>query len=146
MRALAPWAGMGLFKGEIDRLLDRFIEPRLGTLGPGGAWMPELDFSETKDAYLAKLETPGVDPKEMNVSVRDGALVMTGEKTREMEEKNDEKYYSMERVWGAFTRTIPLPGPVDVEKITAAFKDGVLTVTLPKAAAAKGSFIPVKTT
>ena len=132
MRALAPWAGMGLFKGEIDRLVDRFIEPRLGTLGPGGAWMPELDFSETKDAYLAKLEAPGVDPKEMNVSVRDGALVMTGEKTREMEEKNDEKYYRMERVWGAFTRTIPLPGPVDVEKTTAAFKDGVLTVTLPK--------------
>ena len=146
MRALAPWAGMGLFKGEIDRLLDRFIEPRLGALGPGGRWMPELDFSETKDAYVAKLEAPGVDPKEMNVSVRDGALVMTGEKTREMEEKNDEKYYHMERAWGAFARTIPLPGPVDVEKTTAAFKDGVLTVTLPKAAAAKGSFIPVKTT
>jgi HSP20 family protein len=143
MRALAPWAGMGLFKGEIDRLLDRFIEPRLGALEPGGVWMPELDFSETKDAYVAKVEVPGVEPMEMNVSVRDCVLVITGEKTREMEEKNDKRFYRMERAWGAFTRTISLPGPVDVEKTAAAIKDGVLTVMLPKAAA-KGSFIPVK--
>jgi HSP20 family protein len=70
-------------------------------------------------------------------------LVTTGEKTRETEEKN-EKVYRMERAWGAFARTIPLPGPVDTEKTTAAFKDGVLTVTLPKTMAAKGNFIPVK--
>lgn len=143
MRALAPWTGMGLFKGEMDRLLERFLEPRLGALEMVGEWMPKLDLSETKDAYVAKLEVPGVEPKEINVSVRDGLLVMTGEKTREEEEKN-EKFYRTERAWGAFTRTIPLPGPVDNEKTTAAFKDGVLTVMLPKMAAAKGSFIPVK--
>jgi HSP20 family protein len=143
MRALTPWTGMGLFKGEMDRLLERFLEPRLGALEMVGEWMPKLDLSETKDAYVAKLEVPGVEPKEINVSVRDGLLVMTGEKTREEEEKN-EKFYRTERAWGAFTRTIPLPGPVDTEKTTAAFKDGVLTVMLPKMAAAKGSFIPVK--
>jgi HSP20 family protein len=143
MRALAPWTGMGLFKGEMDRLLERFLEPRLGALEMVGEWMPKLDLSETKDAYVAKLEVPGVEPTEINVSVRDGLLVMTGEKTREEEEKN-EKFYRTERAWGAFTRTIPLPGPVDTEKTTAAFKDGVLTVMLPKMAAAKGSFIPVK--
>ena len=143
MRALAPWTGMGLFKGEMDRLIERFLEPRLGALEMVGEWMPKLDLSETKDAYVAKLEVPGVEPKEINVSVRDGLLVMTGEKTREEEEKN-EKFYRTERAWGAFTRTIPLPGPVDTEKTTAAFKDGVLTVMLPKMATAKGSFIPVK--
>jgi HSP20 family protein len=143
MRALAPWTGMGLFKGEMDRLLERFLEPRLGGFEMVGEWMPKLDLSETKDAYVAKLEVPGVEPKEINVSIRDGLLVMTGEKTREEEEKN-EKFYRTERAWGAFTRTIPLPGPVDTEKTTAAFKDGVLTVMLPKMAAAKGSFIPVK--
>ena len=143
MRALAPWTGMDLLKGEMDRLFDRVFEPRLGVFEMVGEWMPKLDLSETKDAYVAKLEVPGVEPKEMNVSVRDGLLVMTGEKTREKEEKN-EKLHRVERAWGAFTRTIPLPGPVDTEKTTAAFKDGVLTVTLPKTAAAKGSFIPVK--
>ena len=123
MRALAPWAGMGLFKGEMDRLLDRFLEPRLGAFELVGEWMPKLDLSETKDAYVAKLEVPGVEPKEINVSIRDGLLVMTGEKTREEEEK-DEKFYRAERAWGAFTRTVPLLGPVDTEKTTAAFKDG----------------------
>jgi HSP20 family protein len=134
---------MGLFKGEMDRMLDRFLEPRLGAFELVGEWMPKLDLSETKDAYVAKLEAPGVEPKEINVSIRDGLLVMTGEKTREEEEKN-EKFYRAERAWGAFTRTVPLPGPVDTENTTAAFKDGVLTVMLPKMAAAKGSFIPVK--
>jgi HSP20 family protein len=143
MRALAPWTGMGLFKGEMDRLLERFLEPRLGALELVGEWMPKLDLSETKDAYVAKLEVPGVEPREINASVREGLLVITGEKTRETEEKN-EKVYRMERAWGAFARTIPLPGPVDTEKTTAAFKDGVLTVTLPKTMAAKGNFIPVK--
>jgi len=90
-----------------------------------------------------KLEVPGVEPKEINASVREWLLVITGEKTREEEEKN-EKFHRVERAWGAFTRTIPLPGPVDTEKTAAAFKDGVLTVTLPKTTAAKGTFIPVK--
>jgi HSP20 family protein len=74
----------------------------------------------------------------MNVSVRDGLLMITGEKTRENEEKDE--YHRVERAWGTFARTLPLPGPVDTEK----FKEGVLTVTLPKTAAAKGSLIPVK--
>jgi HSP20 family protein len=62
--------------------------------------------------YVAKLEVPGVEPKEINVTLRDGLLVMTGEKTREKEEKN-EKLLRVERAWGAFTRMVPLPGPVD---------------------------------
>ena len=144
MRAMVPWTGMNLlFKDETDRLFDRFFEPRLGAFEVVGEWMPKLDLSETKDAYVAKLEVPGVEPKEINASIREGLLVITGEKMREEEEKN-EKFHRVERAWGAFTRTIPLPGPVDTEKTAAAFKDGVLTVTLPKTAAAKGTFIPVK--
>jgi HSP20 family protein len=143
MRAVTPWRGRDLLKGEMDRLFERFFEPRVGAFEATGKWMPKLDFSETDDAYVAKLEVPGVEPKEMNVSVREGMLLITGEKTRENEEKN-EKYHLVERTWGTFARAIPLPGPVDIEKTTAAFKEGVLKVTLPKTAAAKGSFIPVK--
>src|SRR5437867_5853667 len=102
MRALAPWTGMDPFKGEMDRLFDRFLEPRLGVFEVVGAWMPKLDLSETKDAYVAKLEVPGVEPKEINASVREGLLIITGEKARE-EEKN-EKFHRVERAWGAFTR------------------------------------------
>ena len=143
MRALTPWPGMNLFKNEMDRLFDRVFEPRWGAFEALGEWMPKVDLGETKEAYVAKLEVPGVEPNEMNVSIREGMLVVTGEKTREAEEK-DEKFHRVERAWGTFARMIPLPGPVDGEKTTAAFKAGVLTVTLPKAAAAKGNFIPVK--
>src|SRR5262245_36518476 len=142
MRALVPWTGVNMFKGEIDRLLDRLFEPRLGAFEALGEWMPKLDMSETRDAYVARLEVPGVGPKDVNVSIREGLLMITGEKTREDEEK-DAKHYRVERAWGRFARTIPLPGPVDTGKTTATFKEGVLTVTLPKTAATRESVVPV---
>jgi HSP20 family protein len=134
---------VSLFKDEMERLFDRFFEPRWDAFEAVGEWTPKLDFSETKDAYVVKLEVPGVEQKEIGVSLQDGLLTMRGEKTREKEEK-DEKFHRVERTWGAFSRMIRMPGPVDSEKTTAAFKDGVLTVTLPKTAAAKGNVIPVK--
>ena len=136
MRALVPWPGMNMFKDEMDRLLDRLFEPRLGGFETLGEWMPKLDLSETKDAYIARLEVPGVGPNEVNVSIRDGLLMITGEKTRAEKEKHA-KYHRVERAWGRFARMIPLPGPVDAEKTTATFREGVLTVTLPKTAAAR---------
>ena len=142
MCALVPWTGMNGFKDEMDRLLDRLFEPRLGAFETLGDWMPKLDLSETKDAYVARLEVPGVGPKEVNVSIREGLLMITGEKAREDEEK-DAKHHRVERVWGRFARAIPLPGPVDTGKTTATFKEGVLTVTLPKTAVAKESFVPI---
>ena len=69
MRALTPWTGMTLFKDEMDRLFDRFFEPRLDTFEAVGEWMPKLDFSETKYAYVLKLEVPGVEQKDINVSI-----------------------------------------------------------------------------
>lgn len=134
-----PWTRMNMFQDDMDRLLDRLFEPRLGGFETLGEWMPKLDLSETKDAYVARLEVPGVGPNGVNVSIRDGLLMITGEKTPE-EEKKDAKLHRVERVWGRFARTIPLPGLVDTGKTTATFKEGVLTVTLPKAAA---SFVPV---
>ena len=142
MRALVPWTGMNMFKDEMDRLLDRLFEPRLSAFETLGEWMPKLDLSETKDAYVATLEVPGVGPNEVNVSIREGLLMITGEKTREDEER-DAKYHRVERACGRFARTIPLPGPVDTGKTTATFKEGVLTVTLPKTAVARESVVPV---
>ena len=143
MRALVPWTGMNMFKDEMDRLLDRLFEPRLSAFETLGEWMPKLDLSETKDAYVARLEVPGVGPNEVNVSIREGLLMITGEKTREDEVK-DAKYHRVERACGRFARTIPLPGPVDTGKTTATFKEGILTVTLPKTAAAGENVVPVK--
>ena len=140
MAAITPWTG---FKREVDRLVDRMTgDWDLPEFKPLGDWMPRLDISESKDAYLVKAEIPGIDPKEIQVSVDNGVLTVKGEKKQEKEQK-DEHYYRLERSYGSFARSVRLPGPVEGGKVSAASKNGVLTVSLPKAAAAKGSQIPV---
>jgi HSP20 family protein len=123
---------------------NRLLEPRWDEYEGVDAWAPRLDFSETKDAFMVKAEIPGVEQKDLSVSLQDQMLTIKGEKQKEKEEK-DEKYHRVERAWGAFSRTIALPAGVDTDKVSATFKDGVLTVKLQKTPAAKGTTIPVKT-
>jgi HSP20 family protein len=127
----------------MDRLFDRFLELGWPKLPELGEWEPTLDLSETKDAVIVKAELPGVEPKDIAVSLQEGTLTIKGEKEAEKEEK-DKRYHRVERSYGAFFRSIRLPAAVDAGKVTAAFKDGVLTVTLPKLPEAKGTTIPVK--
>jgi HSP20 family protein len=143
MKALTPWTGLVTLKQEMDRLFDRFWERDFPELPSVREWSPRLDFSETKDALIVKMEVPGIEPKEIQVSLQDQVLTIKGEKEQEKEEK-DEHYYRAERSYGAFQRSLHLPAAVDGEKVTARFKNGLLTVTLPKAPAAKGTTIPVK--
>ena len=138
MRALVPWRGMDALRQEMERVFDRFFEPRWDEFEAGGAWAPKLDVSETKDAYMVKAEIPGVDQKDLSVSLQNQILTIKGEKHKDKEEK-DEKYHRVERSWGEFTRAIALPGAADTEKVNATFKDGVLTITLPKSAEAQKS-------
>src|SRR3989304_2465256 len=112
MRALAPWRGMETLRHEMDRLFDRFFEPRWDEFEAVGEWAPKLDFSETKDAFVVKAEVPGVEQKDISVSIQDQMLTVKGEKHKEKEEK-EEKYHRVERSWGAFARTIALPAGVD---------------------------------
>ena len=143
MRALTPWTGLSTMKQEMDRLFDRFWEGEVTSLPSMGAWAPALDVSETKDAVMVKAEVPGMEAKDIQLSLHDQTLTLKGEKKQEKEEK-DEHYYRAERSYGAFVRTVRLPATVDGSKVTAAFKNGLLTVTLPKAPAAKGTVIPIK--
>ena len=143
MRALTPWKGMDVLRHEMDRVFDRFFEPRWEEFEAAGPWAPKVDVSETKDAVVVKAEIPGVEQKDINVSLQDQVLTIKGEKHQEKDEKN-EKYHRVERSWGAFTRAFRMPAPVSGEKVTATFKDGTLTVTLPKVPEAKGTTIPVK--
>jgi len=143
MRELAPWRGMGGLRGEIERVFDRFLEPRWEEFEAIDVWAPKVDFSETKDAFIVKAEIPSVEQKDVSVSFENRMLTIKGEKHKEKEEK-DEKYHRVERSWGGFTRTITLPAGVDTDKVNATFKDGVLTIKLPKTLEAKGTTIPVK--
>ena len=143
MRGLTPWTGMASMKSEMDRLFDRFAELRWNELPALGDWAPSMDVSETKDSLVCKVEVPGMEQKDIQISLQESLLTIKGEKKQEKEEK-DEHYHRVERSYGAFTRSLRLPVAVDAGKVTATVKSGVLTVTLPKTPAAKGTMIPVK--
>jgi HSP20 family protein len=142
MRTLTPWTGTGL-KREMDRLFERFFEPPWGELPALGEWTPPMDVTETRDAITVKAEAPGVEAGDIHVSLEGDLLVIKGEKEQKKEEK-DERHHRIERSYGAFMRGVRLPAPVDGSKVTATFKNGVITVSLPKAPGAKGATIPVK--
>jgi HSP20 family protein len=145
MRALTPWMGTMGLRHEMDRLFDRFFDVMPDeALELSGEWMPKIDLSETKEAIVVRAEIPGVEQKDIHVSLQDQFLVIKGEKQQDKEE-NDERHHRTERSYGSFARAMRLPSPVDASRVAAAFKDGVLTVTLPKTAEAKGTTIPVKT-
>jgi HSP20 family protein len=143
MRALTPWTGLSTMKRDLDRLFDRFWEGDVPQFPAMGDWAPALDVSETKDAVMVKAEVPGMDAKDIELSLHGEVLTLKGEKKQEQEER-DEHYYRIERSYGAFARAVRLPMSVDGSTVAATFKNGLLTVTLPKAPAAKGTTIPIK--
>lgn len=141
VRGLMPWMGLG--KQEMDRLLTRLTEMKLGEVPELGDWAPSMDISETKDSLIVKVEAPGMDQKDIQISMQEDLLTIKGEKKQQKEEK-EEHYHRVERSYGAFTRSVRMPVAVDAGKVTASFKNGLLTVTLPKTPASKGTTIPIK--
>ena len=141
--ALMPWTGFGSLKQDMDRLFDRMAANKWDDFPMLGDWCPSMDISETKDNLLVKVEVPGMDQKDIRISLQENLLTIKGEKKQEKEQK-DERYHRIERSYGAFTRSARLPVGVDANKVSAAFKNGLLTVTLPKTPAAKGTTIPIK--
>lgn len=143
--ALVPWRpfeDVGTLRREIDHLFERFFgEPR-GVERPAGMWTPRADVTETKDSVSITAELPGLEAKDVEVSLSGDLLTIKGEKKHEREEK-DEHHHLVERTYGAFSRMVRLPAPVAADKIKASFKNGVLTVTLPKTEEAKPKAIAV---
>ena len=117
---------------EMDRLFDTVLggRPLWDGFGSGG-FKPEIEVKETTKDVRVSAELPGLDEKNIHVSVADGMLVIEGHKHQEEEERGD-GYYHSERSYGAFRRSIPLPAEVDAGRGTATFKRGVLKVSLPK--------------
>jgi HSP20 family protein len=143
--ALTPWRPLGelsTLRREMDRIFERFFGEAPSLELVGGAWEPRLDLSETKDALTIKAELPGLEAKDLDVSLSGDLLTIKGEKKQEKEEK-DETRHVVERRYGAFMRVMRLPAAVAGDKIKANFKNGVLTVTLPKTEEAKQKAIPV---
>jgi HSP20 family protein len=144
-----PFEGL---RHEIERVFDHFGEgfwrrpfarPALDLQLPwtsraGWDLAPAVDVAEKEKAYEITAELPGLSDSDIEVSLSNGTLTIKGEKKEEKEEKGKE-YYLSERRYGAFQRSFQLPDGVDADKIEAAFRKGVLTVTLPKTAVAQAS-------
>jgi HSP20 family protein len=136
------------FRREMDRLFDDFFGAwggrALAPFGEGwGAFSPQVDVAEMEDEIKVSAELPGLDNEDIDVSLSDDVLTISGEKKEEKEEKG-KNYYRSERSYGAFRRDIPLPSQVDADKVDAVFQKGVLTITLPKTAEAKAKKVTVK--
>jgi HSP20 family protein len=108
-----------------------------------GEWMPAVDVSETKDSLVVKAEIPGMEPKDIDISLSGDLLVIKGEKKQKTEEKK-ENFHRIETRYGAFSRTIRVPVSVDPEKIEASYDNGVLKITLPKKEEVKAKQIEIK--
>jgi len=142
---LTPTNDLNRIRHEIDRL----FEDPFNLVAPSTSffegWEPNIDIYEDKDKLTVKAELPGMKPEDVQVSLDGNTLMISGERKEEQERKEGETYRS-ERFFGRFQRSVTLPQSVDPQNIQATYRDGVLTVTLPKAEEAKPKQIDVKTT
>ena len=163
IRDLVPWGrerGVRASRGsgdpfsslqrEMNRMFEDFV--RSFDLAPWSSWEtgefhPRTDVRETDDAVLVTAEIPGLEEKDFEINLTEGVLTLKGEKRHEYEEKEKGAVHRIERGYGSFQRTIPLPCEVEAEKATAEYHNGVLDITLPKAPSAKRAVhrIEVKT-
>lgn len=121
---------------EMNRLFEDFFGemtfPSFETEWDGLATLtPSIDVSQTDDEVQVTAELPGIEEKDIDVTLSDGVLTIRGEKRHE-EDRKDKKFHHVERSYGSFQRSTLLPAEVDSEKVEAVFRNGVLTVTLPK--------------
>ncbi|MCE5327696.1 MAG: Hsp20/alpha crystallin family protein [Planctomycetaceae bacterium] len=128
---------------EMNDLFGRFWEDSPLAWTAEHAWLPALDVAETEDRVIVEADMPGVKPEDIDISVQNGTLCISGQKKESHEEKT-ENYYHVERRTGSFRREIPLPTPVNSEKVEATFKEGVLKIVLPKDEKAQPKKIEIK--
>ena len=147
-----PFGGIrrrGDLFGDLTRMqedMNRFFDDFFGEHRRGlaeGAWLSAVDVSETENEFVVRAELPGVDKKDLEVTLSEDALTIKGSTKAEKEEEKGD-YYRREVSSGSFSRTIRLPTAVDGDKVTSSFKDGILELTLPKVTKAKRHTIKVE--
>jgi len=142
---LTTWPGFGQLTGlrdEIDRLFDAPLAELSRASQLLSGWTPALDVYEDKDNVYVRAELPGMKKEDIDVSLHNGSLSISGER-KTQEEFKDAEVYRSEQFAGRFQRTLSLPTAVAADKIKAQYKDGILSVTLPKAEEAKPKQIDV---
>jgi len=129
--AVDPFRDVSDIQSEVNRLFDNFFG-RPGQMGSvERVWAPPVDMYETKDELVAVADLPGLNEKDIHLSINGDMLALRGDRPANQELK-PESSYRAERWFGKFERSLPLPVPVQAERVKASYRDGVLTVRLPK--------------
>lgn len=128
------------FRWDVDRLFDEVLNRGTMSIATSG---PAADLYETEDDFTLEMNLPGYDLSDIDVNLEQGVLQISGSREEEADE-NKGTYHVRERGWGRFTRTFTVPHTIDPNSVGAEFSNGVLTVTMPKAAEAKARRIEVK--
>lgn len=142
---MTPWrrpGGLRPFWREMDDFWKRFFS-EMPLAERATEWEPAVDISETDGNVMVRAELPGLEAKDIGVDVSGDVLTIRGEKKME-EEKKEEKYYCRERYAGSFQRSFQLPAGLKAEKVDARFKNGVLTINIPKSEESKQKKIEIK--
>ena len=134
-------SSFGNIRDSFGRLFDLAFPTR--TAESFADWTPSLDAHEDQDKFVVAVEIPGMKKEDMNVSVHDGVLTVSGERKSEKDVK-DGTVHRRERFYGKFSRSVSLPSAVRADKVNATYKDGVLTIEIPKAEEAKPKTVEVK--
>jgi HSP20 family protein len=139
-----PYCGTSSAQNQFDRFLREAFSPAFGA-GEASTrtWAPPVDIYENGDNLVLKAELPGINPDDVEIRVEDNTLYLKGERKFEKEVK-EQNYHRVERSYGTFTRTFSLPNSVDADKVAANYKDGVLTLTMPKKEEAKPKTIKIE--
>jgi HSP20 family protein len=139
-----PLKDMVTLRDDFDRLFRGIFGRFPGFLDvEEDFWSPAMDIEEGNDNIVVTTEIPGMKKDDIKVSVRNNVLTVSGERKQEKETKN-KTYHCIERSYGEFSRSVTLPSEVDADKVSAAYKDGVLSITLPKSESAKTKKIEVR--
>jgi HSP20 family protein len=142
-----PYRELERLRAEMDRIFESAVPARAWTLGflPGTAarQYPRVNIAEDQDGYMVEALAPGVDPATLDLSVKENVLTISGEK-KAPEGVRPEAFHRSERSAGRFVRAVELPADLDAEKVKAAYADGILRVTLPKAEQAKPRRIEIE--
>ncbi len=138
-----PFRELSSLRHEMDNLWNRFFDESPFGERKTREWLPSVDISETNDKLLVKAELPGLDSKDISVTMAGDMLTIKGEKKKESEEK-DEHHHCIERYCGSFQRVFRLPAGVQADKVSASFKKGVLKIELPKTEESKKKQIEIK--
>ncbi len=138
-----PFREIASLREDMDRLFDSFFGRPLDLERREGIWSPLIDIEENDSEVMVKVEVPGMSKEDIKVSVTDNALTISGERKHESEEKG-KTFHRIERAYGKFYRTISLPAEVNHDKVKASYKEGVLTITLPKAETSQSKEIPIE--